>query len=78
MDIKRKEVIELLTTDGKEISVGDTLIISAYDKCLCGEYMGLTKRNGLILKSLVDEKEFVICSKVIEKVIKGDLIHEDF
>lgn len=77
MEIKRKEVIELLTSDNKPIKEGDTLIISAYDKCLIGTYKGLTKRNGLIMKSLIGDKEFVISSKVAEKVFKGEVKYED-
>ena len=75
MEIVRKEVVELLTSDSKKIKKGDMVVISAYGKSYTGFYKGLTNRNALIIGNFFEgEQDFNIAAKGIDKILIVNLI----
>lgn len=69
MEIKRKEVIEVTTTDGKQINVGDLIVVSAYGKSHIGTFVGVSNRDSIILGNYFDgEPSFNISAKVIKSI----------
>lgn len=72
MEITRKEVLEVLTTDGKPINEGDVVVVENVDgKTYAGVFGGVTKRDALILTNLINNGTFVISSKCVKSINKG-------
>lgn len=76
MEIEKKTVINIRTTDGILIKEHDICLLQACGYSICGEFAGLTKYGALRFKSVVagTDVTFNIRDKSIEKIYLVNII----
>lgn len=76
MEIKKEVKVSMLSTDNKEINVGDTVVFVVNDKCHFGTFKGFGDRSVLIFEGL--GCEYKVMPKTIKSIYLADIdIKED-
>ena len=75
MELKKETTISVLTTDGKKINVGDTVIFNLEDRCCTGVYLGIGKKGALMFRSKIVETDvkFHIMPKSIKVIYLAEV-----
>lgn len=68
MEIVKETLTKVMTTDGREINVGDRVVFNADNKCFIGDYIGITKRGAVSFKGVIDSSD--VTFNVMPKSIK--------
>lgn len=75
METKKKVEICVETTDGKKVSIGDTVIFSCGGRNLVGKYDGIDNRGNWKFDGLGDFKEvyFTVAPRSIQKMYLAEV-----
>lgn len=76
MELKKKLVIEAETTDGKKMVAGNTYVMAAGGRSLCGVFHGINERKGSLSFDVVIEDmeiRFNIMPGSIERIYEADI-----
>lgn len=75
MKVEKKTTIAALTTDGAEISAGDTVIFNSSGKCHVGVFLGFGKKGSLRFSGKIPGTgiAFNVLPKSIDAIYMADV-----
>lgn len=75
MELKKETTISVLTTDGKKIGVGDTVVFNLEDRCCAGVYLGIGKKGALMFQSKIvgTNVRFHVMPRSIKEIYLADV-----
>ena len=78
MEVIKRQVVEVKTTDGKIINEGDTVVLVANGYTIVGVYKGISKKSALMFEGFAgfSDVTFNILPKSIKCIFKVHLSTE--
>lgn len=76
MQLEKKVIIEIKTTDGKVLKVGDTVCLVASGYTIAGTFEGISKKGACIFAGVgtFSDVKFNIMPKTITAMYKADIM----
>lgn len=75
MEIKKEITINPMTTDGKILEYGDSVVFNAEGRCFAGKYMGMSSRGAVMFNSVIDDVlvQFNVMPRSITTIYKAEI-----
>lgn len=75
MELVKETTISVMTTDGKKIEMGDTVVFNLEDRCCAGVYKGISKKGALMFDSKIvgTGVRFHIMPRSIKEIYKAEV-----
>lgn len=75
MELVKETTISVMTTDGKKIERGDTVVFNLEDRCCTGVFMGISKKGVLMFNSKIfgTGVRFHIMPRCIKEIYMADV-----
>lgn len=75
MEIKKEITANPMTTDGKILEYGDSVVFNADGKCLAGIYKGMSKRGAVMFDGIIANEKvtFNVMPRSITAIYKAEI-----
>ena len=75
MALVKETTISVMTTDGKKIERGDTVVFNLEDRCCTGVFMGIGKKGALMFRSKIvgTDVRFHVMPRSIKEIYLADV-----
>lgn len=76
MEIRKETTITPLTTDGKPLVAGETVVMIADGKALVGEFQGMTARGAVCFSAAIDGEKvtYNLMPSSIQHIYKAQIV----
>lgn len=79
MEIKKEITVNPMTTDGKILEYGDSVVFNAEGRCFAGKYMGMSSRGAVMFEGVIADNKvlFNVMPRSIKTIYKAEIKVED-